>query len=165
MPCVYVAAGSNIAPQERLVLAARELRWRYPEARFSACYRNRAFGFAGQDFINAVVGFDSPLSVPALIEQLHEVEELCGRSREDPKWAPRAMDLDLLLYGALCAKTPLYELPRPDLLKRAYMLGPLADLAPDVIHPGVGRRIEELWQQFPQTAHPLERLALSLNVA
>jgi 2-amino-4-hydroxy-6-hydroxymethyldihydropteridine diphosphokinase len=163
MSRVYIAAGSNIRPAERLVLAARELRRRFPDIGFSGCYRNVAFGFKGEDFINTAAGFDTSLSVEALIGQLHEVEALCGRGRDDPKWAPRAMDLDLLLYDELVAVTPLYKLPRPDLLRRAYMLGPMAELAPRLKHPVAGRTLEELWQEFAQSAHPLQRLALDLN--
>lgn len=160
---VYIAAGSNVRPAERLLLAAHELRQRFPDVRFSSCYRNAAFGFEGEDFINAVAGFDTPLPVEAVIAQLHEVEAVCGRGRGDPKWAPRAMDLDLLLYGELVVDTPGYRLPRPDLLRRAYMLGPMAQLAPQLRHPLAGRSIGELWQAFGQSGHPLERLALDLN--
>ena len=65
-----------------------------------------------------------------LVSRLHRIEELCGRPRAAPRWAPRTMDLDVLLYGEMVCDEPQLKLPRPDLLKRAYMLGPLADLAP-----------------------------------
>jgi 2-amino-4-hydroxy-6-hydroxymethyldihydropteridine diphosphokinase len=66
------------------------------------------------------------------------------------------MDLDVLLFGDLVA--PDLKLPRPDLLKRAYMLGPLADLAPEVVHPTAGATIGTLWEQFDRDAHPLIRI-------
>ncbi len=68
------------------------------------------------------------------------------------------MDLDILLYGELVCVGPSLTLPRPDLLKRAYMLGPLADLAPDLRHPTAGKTIGELWREFDRCAHPLERI-------
>ncbi len=158
MPAVYVAAGSNIEPERYLARAVAALGREFPGSRFSPWYRNRAAGFDGDDFINLVAGFDTVLDPPALLERLHAIEAQCGRERDAPRWAPRSMDLDVLLYGELVCVSPPLTLPRPDLLKRAYMLGPLADLAPDLKHPTAGKTIGELWREFDQAAHPLVRL-------
>jgi 2-amino-4-hydroxy-6-hydroxymethyldihydropteridine diphosphokinase len=91
-----------------------------------------------------------------VLTRLHAIERLCGRERDAPRWAPRSMDLDVLLYDDLVCDEPGLKLPRPDLLKRAYMLGPLAALAPEVVHPTEGLTIGELWQRFDRSAHPLE---------
>src|SRR5215468_4032168 len=131
MSHVYVAIGSNVRPEENILMAAQEIQRRFPDSRFSSWYRNPAVGFTGEDFINGVVGFTTDLSLIAVIEQLHAVEELCGRPRNAPRWAPRAMDLDVLLFDDLVRAEPT-KLPRPDLLKRPYMLGPLAEIAPQV---------------------------------
>jgi 2-amino-4-hydroxy-6-hydroxymethyldihydropteridine diphosphokinase len=163
MPRVYVAIGSNVEAERWAPLAARELRHRFPGARFSSCYRNPAYGFEGADFINAVAGFDTEHSVESVLADCHETEFLCGRRRDDPKWAPRVMDVDLLLYGDTVAETKAFRLPRPDLLRRSYMLGPLAEIAPDLRHPASGRRIAEHWQELGREPHSLERLALDLN--
>ena len=77
----------------------------------------------------------------------------CGYT--PPRWAPRSMDLDVLLYGDLVCEEPGLKLPRPDLLKRAYMLGPLAALAPQVMHPTAHLSIGELWRRFDQSQHEL----------
>jgi 2-amino-4-hydroxy-6-hydroxymethyldihydropteridine diphosphokinase len=159
----FVAIGSNLDPAARVVQAARALRLRFPDARFSRCYRNPAFGFEGPDFYNAVVGFTTALPVEVLLPSLHEIEALCGRARADPKWEPRKMDLDLLLYGDVVGTGPGYTLPRRDLTRRVYMLGPLADLAPERLYPPSGPTIGQLWQQFPQAEHVLEPLELDLN--
>lgn len=158
MPEVYVAAGSNIDPERNLARAVAELAREFPGARFSPWYRNRAAGFEGDDFINLVAGFDTALPVREVIERLQAIEALCGRPRGAPRWAPRTMDLDVLLYGDLVCDEAGMKIPRPDLLKRAYMLGPLATLAPEVRHPTAGLAIGELWRRFDQAAHPLERL-------
>jgi 2-amino-4-hydroxy-6-hydroxymethyldihydropteridine diphosphokinase len=163
VPRVYVAAGGNIEPAQRLAQAAQELRRRFPGARFSPCYRNPAFGFTGPDFYNAVAGFDTAEAPPGLIAQLQEVEALCGRARSDAKWAPRAMDLDLLLYADRIEKAAGYEVPRPDLLKRSYMLAPLAELAPGLRHPLTGRTLAEHWRELALAPHALERIELDLN--
>jgi 2-amino-4-hydroxy-6-hydroxymethyldihydropteridine diphosphokinase len=156
MPRVFVAAGSNIEPERHLALASYHLRRAYPDLKFSPWYRNTAAGFEGEDFINFAVAFTTMQPVHEVIAKLHAIEELCGRPREAKKWAPRSMDLDVLLYGDLVA--PDLRLPRPDLLKRAYMLGPLADIAPEVVHPTAGATIGTLWQQFDREAHPLIRI-------
>ena len=156
MPAVYVAAGSNVAPRENLARAVAALRHAFPGIRFSSWYRNRAVGFEGDDFINLVAAFDTELPLPQLLARLHAIEELCGRPRAAPRWAPRSMDLDVLLYGDLVCDEPTVKVPRPDLLKRAYMLGPLAQLAPQLMHPTEHTSIGELWQRFDRAAHPLE---------
>jgi 2-amino-4-hydroxy-6-hydroxymethyldihydropteridine diphosphokinase len=158
VPAVYVAAGSNVAPERHLARAVAELECEFPGARFSPWYRNRAVGFAGDDFINLVVAFDTALPVHEVLARLHAIECRCGRPREAPRWAPRSMDLDVLLYGDLVCDEPTLKLPRPDLLKRAYMLGPLAQLAPAVVHPTARATIAELWRRFDQSAHPLEQV-------
>lgn len=158
MAQVYVAAGSNVDPVTSLALASRELRRLFPDVRFSSWYRNRAVGFEGADFINLVAGFTSALPVHGVVGQLQAIETLCGRPRGAPRWAPRTMDLDVLLYGQLVCDEPRLKLPRPDLLKRAYMLGPMAELAPEIVHPTAGRTMAELWQAFDQAAHPLHRM-------
>ncbi len=158
MPEVYVAAGSNVAPEGNLARAVAQLAREFPGARFSPWYRNRAVGFEGDDFINLVAGFHTALPVRQVLERLHAIEALCGRPRAAPRWAPRTMDLDVLLYGDLVCDEPGLKLPRPDLLKRAYMLGPLAALAPEALHPIAGLTIGELWRRFDQAAHPLERV-------
>jgi len=163
VPAVYVAAGSNVAPERHLALAVAELAREFPGVRFSPWYRNRAVGFAGEDFINLVAGFDTALAVRDVLARLHAIETLCGRPREAPRWAPRSMDLDVLLYGDLICDEPGLKLPRPDLLRRAYMLGPLAELAPEVMHPTVHLSIAELWRRFDRAAHPLERVPASLT--
>jgi len=157
---VYVAAGSNVAPEENLARAMTELERQFPGTRFSRAYRNRAVGFTGDDFINLVVGFDTELPLPEVLARLHAIETLCGRPRGAPRWAPRSMDLDVLLYGDLVCCEADVRLPRPDLLKRAYMLGPLAEIAPEVRHPTARLTIGELWQRFDQSAHPLEPVPL-----
>jgi len=158
MPRVFVAAGSNINAEQNLARTSREMAQSFPDVRFSPWYRNKAVGFEGDDFINFVAGFTSDLSVHDVVSRLREIEELCGRPRQAPKWAPRSMDLDILLYGDLVHEEPGLKLPRPDLVKRPFMLGPMADLAPEVVHPTLHVTIGELWRQFDQAAHPMMRI-------
>lgn len=165
MTRVFVAIGSNVDPATRMLQAARQIKRHFAGARFSRCYRNPAFGFEGADFLNAVTGFDTALSITDLLLSLREIETRCGRGPADPKWGPRSMDLDLLLYGDVVAVGPGYTLPRRDLLQRVYMLGPLAELAPDWPYPPSGAPIRTLWEELSGTAHVLRPLDLDLNAA
>lgn len=157
---VHVAAGSNVEPERHLALAARELVQHFGPVRFSRAFRNVAVGFEGPDFINLVVAFDTRRSLREVIAELQRIEALCGRARDAPKWAPRSMDLDILMYGDLCLEEPGLVLPRPDLVRRPYMLGPLAEIEPDAVHPVLGRTMGELWAAFDRGAHPLHPVPL-----
>lgn len=163
MSRVFVAAGSNVDAARNLQLAARELQSTFGPVSFSPAYRNAAVGFEGEDFINFVAGFDTARDLNEVIAELQRIEGLCGRARNAPKWAPRSMDLDILLCGDLVLQEPGLVLPRPDLLRRPYMLGPLADIAGELVHPTAGRSIAELWAQFDRSAHPLSRVELALG--
>jgi 2-amino-4-hydroxy-6-hydroxymethyldihydropteridine diphosphokinase len=159
----FVALGSNIDPEQHLARAARALKQRFAQVRFSACYRNQAFGFQGPDFLNAVAAFATVLPIAELLATLRAIEAESGRGAADPKWGPRAIDLDLLLYGQQVGAGPGYTLPRPDLTRRVYMLGPLAELAPERRLPPEGPTFAQLWSRYPRDQHPLERVAFDLN--
>ena len=121
----YVSGGSNIDAERSVLQAARELKARYPGARFSRCYRNASIGFDGPDFINFVVELPVVGGPSALRETLQRIEKLCGRPDAAPRWAPRAMDLDILLFGEQVIDDQGMKVPRPDLTRWAFMLGPL----------------------------------------
>lgn len=163
MTGVYVAAGSNVDARRHIRRALTELRRTFPALQVSRIYQNAAVGFAGDDFINLVVGFETDLSLKDLVEELRRIEALCGRAREAPKWAPRSMDLDILLYGDLVTVTPEATVPRPDLLHRPYMLGPLADIAASVQHPLSHRTIGDLWNDFDRDAHAMTCINLDAD--
>jgi 2-amino-4-hydroxy-6-hydroxymethyldihydropteridine diphosphokinase len=160
MPEVFVAAGSNVEPRSHLRRALALMRESWPGLRVSSAYANKSVGFEGDDFINLVAGFATTEPLAAVLARLHAIEAACGRPREAPKWAPRTMDLDVLLYGDAVGEFPGAVLPRPDLLRRPYMLGPLAEIAPDLVHPVAGRRIAELWPELDRAGHEMVRVSL-----
>jgi 2-amino-4-hydroxy-6-hydroxymethyldihydropteridine diphosphokinase len=160
MPDVFVAAGSNIRPRSSLRRAISALRDAYPGLRVSRAWSNPAVGFAGDDFINLVVGFETEEPLASVLERLKAVEEAGGRERGAKKWAARTLDLDLLLYGDLVGQFHGATLPHLDLAERAYVLGPLAELAPQRKHPLLGRTFRDLWQQFDRGAHAMRDISL-----
>jgi 2-amino-4-hydroxy-6-hydroxymethyldihydropteridine diphosphokinase len=161
MTRVFVAAGSNIDPLGSLRRALDALEHRFGALQISSAYQNTAVGFAGPDFVNLAVGFDTDLDLHALIAELRRIEMVCGREPGAPKWSSRAMDLDILLFGDLIHEEPSIKLPRPCLLRRAYMLGPMAEIAAEVRHPTAGVTIGELWSRFDRSAHPLKKVQLT----
>lgn len=154
MTRVFVGIGSNVEPERRIREALRLLHRRFGPAELSPIYRNPAVGFQGDDFLNLVVAFDSPEDAANVHAALDEIERQCGRVRGGPRFAPRTLDLDLLLYGDLVADAPV-KLPRPEILKYAYVLKPLADLVPERRHPLTGRSFAEHWRDFPGRNQPL----------
>jgi 2-amino-4-hydroxy-6-hydroxymethyldihydropteridine diphosphokinase len=160
---VFVAAGSNLEPEKHLARACAEIRHSWHDVVFSRAYSNVAMGFDGPDFINLVLGFTTSQPLDAVIARLRAIETQCGRPRYAPKWASRTMDLDVLLYGDLVEKTSEYTLPRPDLLKRPYMLGPMAEIAPDVVHPTVGKTMALLWKEFDRDGHAMNPVDLPMD--
>ena len=160
---VFVAAGSNLEPERHLARACAEIRHSWHDVVFSRAYSNVAVGFDGPDFINLVLGFSTSQPLDAAIARLRAIETQCGRPRYAPKWASRTMDLDVLLYGDLVEKTTEYTLPRPDLLKRPYMLGPMAEIAPDVVHPTAGKTMALLWKEFDHEGHTMNPVDLPMD--
>jgi 2-amino-4-hydroxy-6-hydroxymethyldihydropteridine diphosphokinase len=156
---VFVAAGSNVNPAANLQRALANLGRHYALQR-SSVYRNKAVGFDGDDFINLVIGFVTTDSLDQVVTHLHAAEAECGRPRDAAKWAPRTMDLDLLLYGNMVSDQQGRKLPRPDLLKRPYMLRPLAELAPELIHPTVGKPMRQIWAEWQGDPHDMVAVAL-----
>lgn len=161
MADAYVAAGSNVRPRESLVKALALLAREFPGLRSSPAYANPAVGFDGDDFVNLVVAFPAPQPTESLLEALKAVERACGREPGAPKWGPRTLDLDLLLHGDRVGRVAGKALPHPDLLTRAWVLGPLAELAPALVHPVANETMAALWGRFDRDAHPLTRVALA----
>lgn len=149
MPEAFVGIGSNVQPRRHILAALSELRGAFGAIKVSPTYRNPAVGFDGDDFFNLVIRLDTELALEELLERLQEIEIRCGRTRSEQRWGPRTLDLDLLTYGDLVSSNPV--LPRGDVLERAFVLRPLAELAPDARHPVNGRTYTELWASFEQT--------------
>ncbi|HLS80383.1 MAG TPA: 2-amino-4-hydroxy-6-hydroxymethyldihydropteridine diphosphokinase [Steroidobacter sp.] len=158
MPDVYAAMGGNIDPAQRLKRALRLLKAEFGALTVSPVYRNPAVGFAGEDFLNLVVKFSTDLPASEVRQRLQAVEMQCDRPRDAPKWAARTMDIDILLYGDVVSCEPGLTLPRPDLVRRAYMLKPMADVAPRLVHPTLRKTMRELWSEFDADAHPMTAL-------
>lgn len=156
MSLIYLGLGSNIEPEQNLVLAVRELRDKYGELEISAVYRSAAVGFDGDDFLNLVVALRSEDEPREICEEIERLHNLVGRERGSEKWAARPLDIDLLLYNDRVIDERPVRVPRSDVLEYSFVLRPLAELAPDLVHPVTGRTMLEHWREFDATSQPLE---------
>jgi 2-amino-4-hydroxy-6-hydroxymethyldihydropteridine diphosphokinase len=155
MARVYLSLGSNLGPQLYLPAAVRELRERFGGISVSPAYRSKALGFDGADFVNLAVGLDTDLSPEALNDWLHALEDRHGRRRDVPRYSDRTLDIDIVLYDARVIDGPGHlQIPRAE-LQHAFVLRPLADIAPEVRHPVGGQSMVELWSAFPVESEPL----------
>jgi 2-amino-4-hydroxy-6-hydroxymethyldihydropteridine diphosphokinase len=155
MTRVYLSLGSNLEPRRYLPAAIAALRDHFGAIAVSPAYRSRSVGFDGADFINLAVGLDTDLSPEALNEWLHALEDRHGRRRDGPRYSDRTLDIDIVFYGALVLDGPGHlQIPRKE-LKHAFVLRPIADIAPAFQHPQSGRSMAELWAAFPAEHEPL----------
>jgi len=156
----YLSLGSNLEPERHLRAALDELRARFGAIDVSPAYRSRAVGFDGRDFVNLAVALETELEPEALNDWLHALEDRYGRRRDVPRYSDRTLDVDIVLYGDRVIDGPGHlQVPR-DELRHAFVLRPLADLAPQLRHPLDGRSMAELWAAFPHDSEPLEPLSL-----
>ena len=162
MTTVYLGLGSNIEPEENLRLGIARLRDSYGELRLSNAYRNAAVGFEGADFVNLAAGFETGDSPQAIHERIEAIHDLAGRTRSDDPFSSRPLDIDLLLYGDLVSGGPPVRLPRRDVLDYSFVLRPLAEIAPDYVHPETGLTLAEHWRAFDAGRHPLVRVDIDL---
>ena len=103
------------------------------------------------DHLNAVIAIDTALAPRSLLRVLHGLERAAGRDHDRERWAPRPLDLDLLLYGDRLIRCPDLTVPHPALAERLFVLRPLADLAPSRVVPGLGRTVESLLDAAPRS--------------
>jgi 2-amino-4-hydroxy-6-hydroxymethyldihydropteridine diphosphokinase len=158
----YLSLGSNIEPERNLRSAVAALRERFGEVQLSPVYRTAAVGFDGPDFLNAIAAIESDVHPFALNDWLHALEIAHGRDRRDKSYSNRPLDIDIIYFGKLVLEGPGdFMLPRPE-LRHAFVLKPLADIAPDFVDPVRGASLGELWEAHPEHDRPPEPVAIEL---
>ncbi len=160
MPRVYLSLGSNQQPEQHLRAALEALRERFGAIEVSAAYRTPAVGFDGPAFVNLAVALDTGLVAGELDAWLHALEDRQGRRRDVPRFSSRTLDLDIVFYGDEVIEGPGHlQVPR-DELKHAFVLRPLAELAPAFRHPVTGVSLGALWDAHPARGDVLEVVTL-----
>jgi dihydroneopterin aldolase/2-amino-4-hydroxy-6-hydroxymethyldihydropteridine diphosphokinase len=168
MARAFIGVGSNIAPEESIREALRRLAQSVRLVSISTFYKEPAIGRPEDpDFYNGVVAIDTDLP-PAKLKWavLRPIEAALGRSRSTDKYAPRTIDLDLLLYGNSVISSDELTLPDPDILTRAFIAVPLYEIAPTLVLPGSGVPIREIAERFAtERMQPMHEYSSTLSRA
>lgn len=156
MAIAYLGLGSNVDAERHVRIAVQALEEQFGKVEMSPVYRNKAVGFEGDDFLNLAARITTDMTPLQLRAFLRALEAAHGRDRNTPKWSDRTLDIDILLYDELVVYGEDLEIPRREILKFAHVLKPLADLAPDLVHPVERRTIAEIWADSECRAASLE---------
>jgi 2-amino-4-hydroxy-6-hydroxymethyldihydropteridine diphosphokinase len=148
MSIAYLGLGSNVDARNNISSGIGALREKFGGVVLSPIYQTTAFGFRGQDFINLAARVETEMSPLELKSFLNGLEDQHDRDRDAPKYSDRTLDIDILLYDDLYLLSPALNIPRGEILTAAHVLKPLADLAPELIHPACRMTISDLWKGF-----------------
>ncbi len=154
---IYISVGSNINREVNFRGGVQALASHFGGLILSSVYESEAVGFQGDNFYNMVVGTDTKRSISECIAVLKKIEDQFGRVRGAEKFSGRTLDLDLLTYDQHVGDTPVV-LPRAEITENAFVLWPLAEIAPNAIHPTTGISYAELWRAYtkPQKLWPID---------
>lgn len=155
MTAIYLSLGSNVDRHKHIAAALDALAENFGELIISPVYESKSIGFDGSNFFNLVVGAETDLSIADLSELLKRIEDHNGRKRSGPKFSPRTLDIDILTYGDFVGVETGIELPRAEITKNAFVLLPLANIAPELLHPQLQKTYCQLWQEYDKTSQSL----------
>jgi len=158
---IYISLGSNINRDENTLAGVNALKQAFGELTLSSVYESDAVGFEGDAFYNMVIACEVNTPVFETNQILRDIEDAHGRDRSGPKFSSRTLDLDLLLYDDLILEDDGLKLPRGEILKNAFVLWPLAEIAPDLQHPETGTSYAVLWSVFDKNKENLKPIDFS----
>jgi len=160
MTTVLLSLGSNVQPRRHLHAAVAALAERFGAIAVSPAYRTAAVGFDGPAFLNNAVAIETDLDLDTLDAWAHALEDRHGRDRSGPRFSDRTLDIDVVFYGDLIVEGPGHlRIPRPE-LKHAFVIKPLADIAPDFVDPVSGLTLAALWRAHRQFGEAFEVVEL-----
>ncbi len=155
MSRVYLSLGSNIDRYRHIAAALDALAAEFGSLDISTVYESESVGFNGRNFLNLVVGINTEFAVGELSVKLKKIEDDNGRNRQGPKFSPRTLDIDILTVDNVVGVVDGVALPRDEITKNAFVLLPMAELAPSDHHPRLGRSYAQLWQEYDQSSQKL----------
>ena len=158
MPRVHIGIGSNVDREKSIRGAVRELAAHYGPLTLSPVYESMAHGFKGDNFFNLAAGFDTAEPIERIKETLSHIESRFGRTRRENRFSARTLDLDLLLYDDIVRHDSQVNLPHPDIQRYAFVLRPLADIAPHLRHPETNMSYIEMWNQFKKSNQEIRKV-------
>jgi 2-amino-4-hydroxy-6-hydroxymethyldihydropteridine diphosphokinase len=157
---VFLGLGSNLDREKNIRAGLLALKDAFGDLKLSQVYESESVGFKGSNFYNLVVSLQTDLTIPELSDTLKKIEDNNGRLRTGPKYSPRTLDIDILTYGDFVGVEAGVELPRAEITENAFVLLPLAELAPHELHPALKKSYAELWASYDQNAQVLWKINL-----
>ncbi len=163
MANIYIGLGSNIEREKYTRAGVVAMRHAFGPLQLSSVYESEAVGFEGDAFFNMVIGASTSLDVHAVNHLLRQIEDDHGRDRSGPRFSSRRLDLDLLLYDDRVIEEDHLVLPRGEILKNAFVLWPLAEIAPDLAHPLSHKTYAQHWAAFDKSREKLAPVAFDFK--
>ena len=161
MATAYLGLGSNIERERYITAGLDALERMFQAPELSSVYHSAAIGFDGQPFLNLVARVSTDLDIEELARTLRHLEIEHGRPDNASRYSARQLDIDILTYDDAVGSFGRVKLPREEILENAFVLCPLAELAPDSVHPEVGETYRDLWNAYDKQAQLLRRVAFS----
>lgn len=159
MARVYLSLGSNIDREHYITVCLNTLNEQFGELLISSIYESEAVGFDGDAFLNLVVGIDTDLSVDELYYVLRDIEHSNHRRRDLEKFSARTLDIDILTYDQQTGFFAGGILPREEITRNAFVLWPLAEIAPNEPHQPTNKSFAELWAAYGVDKQSLWRVS------
>jgi 2-amino-4-hydroxy-6-hydroxymethyldihydropteridine diphosphokinase len=156
---IYLGLGSNIERKKNFRFALTKLGQAFGDLQLSNIYETKAEGFIGDNFYNMVIKIESSLNLTEINKTLKGIEEQAGRTISDKKFAPRTLDIDILLFGNENHQ-PELDIPRKEITRYNFVLQPLSEIAPELIHPEHHKTMATLKQELM----PDDDLSPSINL-
>ncbi|MEH6587155.1 MAG: 2-amino-4-hydroxy-6-hydroxymethyldihydropteridine diphosphokinase [Halioglobus sp.] len=161
MARVYLGLGSNIERERYITAGLDAMAALFGDMDISPVYDSEAIGFEGQPFLNLVVGVNTDLTLAEMAKRLRHIEYEHGRPKNASRFSSRQLDIDILTYDDLVGVIDGVELPRGEILENAFVLRPLADVAPEKVHPSDGSTYAALWEQFDCGQQSISRISFA----
>jgi len=147
MARLYISLGSNVERQYHVKSGLTALEQLFGPLTLSSLFASKAVGFDGAEFYNMVIGATTELNIEQVATALRDIEFANGRQLDAKKYSPRTLDLDLLLFDDLILEYPA-QIPRAEITENAFVLWPLAEVAPELQHPILKQSYQQLWQGY-----------------
>ena len=147
MPKIYISIGSNQDAESQIRYGVKQLGYYFSDLELSSVYESEAVGFDGDNFLNLVASAKTQMTISQVDQAFKQIEKAAGRVRGEAKFSNRTLDIDLLLYDDLVCEKPV-RLPRGEVLYHAFVLLPLAEIAPEAEHPIEKQTYQSLWNRF-----------------
>ena len=155
MARIYISIGSNIDPERNVREGVQALKDEFVCLQLSSVYESAAVGFEGENFLNLVAGAETDAGIEAVVASLRCIEDRFGRDRSGPRFSFRCLDLDLLLYDDQILKKGGIDVPREEITQNAFVLLPLSEIGPTLIHPLLNVSMQQLWADFDKESQAL----------